>query len=504
MVNDETFTYLESWLVSELKPEYDKSDLAKWAAYDGKINRGTISQLWRLFDEHICKGADKRIRTADGELYVYNGRWFEKVPEKTFLKELVRRVLAKMGVSTTYCFYGAKEIANELIARIYNTDGCQYIPDRRYIVFTNGVFDVQDGKLKKFSLSYCSDIILNFDYVLFENGETPEQTSARRLWEYKLNEIIPNKDFRNAFQQFCGSLLVKREQLKIEYICYLYGSGSNGKSVLASAIANVFGEQYYSTFTPQQLFKEGNSSLFCMKELQGKLLNICDDLTAKDFSGGEFKRFISGEKFKASGKYERNYVMVQPPMMLVCTNVIPESSDDSYGHYRRQLPIFTTKKQFVGIDRDPNLTEKLCQTPVKQYIFWWIYKGYRALRNKKGNIELGDAVENAMTQLMAESNPMRRWASERGLTKVEVDGGWEDKRWRPLTEWYADFCKWSKDNGYPNNRISRDLSKMFESMGFDKKRRSKVVVGTWWCIGTLGYDTDKDGNYIDPNDCNYE
>lgn len=505
MIDNSTFTYLVDWLVSAIKPEYDKSEdekfgVKKMASYDGKLNKGTVSKLWVLFDKHICGGTEKRMRTKDGELYVFNGKWFEEVSETTFLKELVRRVLTELGVSPTYRFYGARDISSELKVRIANTEECRYKPDRRYIVFTNGVFDTIDGNLKKFSISYCTDLVLDFDYATFENGETEEQSNARRLWEQKMKEIIPNKDFQKAFQQFCGSLLVKREEMKIEYICYLYGNGSNGKSVLASAIANVFGERYYSTFTPQQLFKEGSgASMFNMKELQGKILNLCDDLTASDFSGGAFKRFISGEMQTGRGVHSKDFVKVRPPMMLCCTNHLPtQVTDDSYGHHRRQLPIFTTRTQFEGDKRDPNLTDKLSKTPVRQYIFWWIYKGYRMLRNKKGNIELGGSVEKAMAQLLAESNPMRSWAQESGLTKVVVEGGWSDKRWKPLKDWFAAFCQWCKENGYPNNKISRDLSMMFESMGFEKKRRSKIVIGTWWCIGVLGYDTDKNGNYTDP------
>ena len=489
MVDSATFAYLQGWLVDAIRPEYVKGSLSKWASYDGKVNKGTVSKLWNLFDRAVCGGSDKRLRTAEGKLYVYNGRWYEKVDEDTFLKELVRRVLTELGVSDTYRFYGASRIACELTARIENTEGCRYVPDRRYVCFENGVFDIKEGRLKAHHMRYCTDVVLDFPY---------DPRAACLLWDIKLKEIIPGKDFRRAFQQFCGSLLVKRDEMKIEYICYLYGSGSNGKSVLASAVAGVFGERYYSTFTPQQLFKEGNGSMFNMKELQGKLLNVCDDLTAKDFSGGEFKRFISGEKFKASGKYERGYVMVQPPMMLVCTNFMPESADDSYGHHRRQLPIFTTRQQFCGDRRDPELTAKLGAVEARQRIFNWIYEGYRSLRAKNGNIELGDAVKAAVAQVVAESNPMRSWAMERGLTKAVVDGGWNDRRWKPLSAWYADFSRWCKENGYPNNRISRDLSAMFDSMGFVKKRRSQVAAGTWFCIGVKSHDTDEFGNYIDP------
>lgn len=489
MVSQQTFDYLQRWLVEAMRPDFERNtregredSLLRWSSYNGKINKGIISKIWELFDRYICCGDDKRIRVKDDDLYVYNGRWFERVAERSFMKELVRRVLTEIGVSSTYRFYGATKIAEECMARILNTEDCTFVPNRRYVCFTNGVFDTKDGKLKSHHIRYATDVILDFEY---------NERASCLVWDIKVKEIIPDIDFRRAFQQFCGSLLVQREEMKIEYICYLYGTGSNGKSVLASAVANVFGQRYFSTFSPQQLFRNGDS-MFNMKELQGKLLNVCDDLTATDYSGGEFKRFISGEALTGRSPYSKEFVKIQPPMMLCCTNVLPESADDSYGHHRRQLPIFTTRQQFIGSRRDPELTAKLSTIEARQRIFNWLYDGFRMLRNNNGNIELGDSIKDAMAQMVADSNPARRWAFERGFVYAKPNGR-SDARWKSLKHWFADYEKFCADNGYTSKGNSRVVSSLFQTLGFEKDR---WMSGTYFCVGVLRHDTDEKGEYI--------
>lgn len=486
MLTMDNFRYLAEWLHAKVRPDYDGSEIQKYVEGSHKPLKGVIAALWEMFDRHICDGREKPLRTVDGELYAYNGRWFEKVSEKSFLKELVRRVLEKLGANATYRLNAAPIIAKECLDRLTNTDDCKFVPDRRYIAFENGVFDVREGRLKEFGLRYCTDIVLDFEY---------NDRASCLLWDIKLKEIIPDKDFRDVFQQFCGSLLAKREEIKVEYLAYLFGSGSNGKSVLAASVGNMLGMRYVSTFTPQQLFREGNSSMFNMNELKGKILNICDDLTASDFSGGLLKRFISGEKFKARGAYAKDFTMIQPPLMLVCTNSFPDAVDDSWGHHRRQLVILTTNHQWDDTDRDPKLTAKLSTTEARQRIFMWAYEGYKKLMRAKGNIVMPDSVKQVQQRRMEDSNPMRRWASEMGFTKA-VPIGNDDPRWAKLTDLYEGYRAWSAGNGYRYEDDSRKVSAMLRSMGVEVRNLNGR--GTFACVGRLGVDTDGAGMMISP------
>lgn len=485
MLTTDSFTYLAGVLYAGVKDEYEGNSRVKELAEGSfKPLKGVISSLWAMFDREICEGREHIFKVDDETLYVYNGRWFEKVSEKTFLKELVRRVLIKLGVNAVYQLNAAPVIAKECLDRLINTEECRFVPDRRYICFTNGVFDTKDGKLKEFNTRYCTDIVLDFEYNPQAGG---------LLWDIKLKEIIPNKDFRNVFQQFCGSLLAKRDETKVEYLAYLFGSGSNGKSVLAAAVGNVFGERYISTFTPQQLFREGNSSMFNMKELQGKILNVCDDLTASDFSGGLLKRFVSGEKFKARGAYAKEFTTIQPPLMLVCTNSFPDAVDDSWGHHRRQLVILTTDHQWDDNDRDPQLSAKLATVESRQRIFLWLYEGYCKLMRNKGNIEMPEDVKAVQRRRMEESNPMRRWARDMCFVKA-IPTRNDDPRWRTLPDLYAHYRNYCIENGCHYEADSRKVSTMLRSMGIEVKNINGK--GMRYCVGRLCIDTDKDGRII--------
>lgn len=489
MVTEKTAGYLAEWLTAAIRPEYEAADIEKFTKAS-KPSYLTSSRLSDFVEKNVYGGKDKLFRTGDdGKLFVYNGEYFEGVDDDSFLEVLIERVFRDLGVGVLYCKIIPPKIAKQCMKHIRNTEACRYEPDRRYICFSNGVLDLKDRRLKNFDLRYCTDIVLDFPY---------DERASFMLWNVKIKEIIPNADFRKAFQMFCGSLLIKRDELKVEYLCYLVGSGSNGKSVVSQAVANVFGEKYYSTFTPKQLFKEGNSSSFNMHELQGKILNLVDDLDVEDFSGGTLKRFISGEKFKARGAYSREYVMVQPPLILCCTNDFPDTADDSYGHHRRQLPIHTTATQFVGAERDTSLTAKLSTVEARQGIFNWILEGYRKVIANGGDIKLGEPVKQAIEELRADSSPMRRWFRDGNYTPLpEKDKA--DPRWRPLKELFADYTAYCNENGYPKVTDSRAIGKMLRSADCIGKRGGR---GMMYLVGRKGIDTDATGGLIIDNNIN--
>lgn len=498
MISTDTIKYLVDWLVSEIKPKYEASKTKKYAEGGFKPLKGVMSDLWQMFNGPICEAKDKVFLIADNILYVYNGRHYEKITEKTFFKELIKRVLAELGVNSVYQINASAVIAKECFDWLRNDAECQFEPDRRYVCFKNGVFDLKDNKLKPFRINYCTDIVLDFDYrtqkdldieSAKEFGISWEKNYAR-LWGRKLNEIIPNKNLQKDFQQFCGSLLIKRDEIKTEYICYLYGAGCNGKSTLASAIANMLGEDYYTTFSPQEIFRQGANSTFVVNEMDGKLLNLCDDMdSSKDFSGGKMKGLSSGEKVTGRGMYSSEFKKVQPPLMLCCTNFFPDTMDDSWGHHRRQMIIECTNSVPGEIDHE--LGAKLRTDVARQQIFLWVYEGYRKVVSNKG-IELSEDCKNAILRRRDNSSPMRIWATERGLVKA-VPTGDKDPRWRKLTDLYAMYRGYCAENGFKAANDARKVSAMFVSMGAEKKRAGQGYV---LCVGIKGVDTDEGGGLI--------
>lgn len=450
----------------------------------------TENVLLTLVRSAVCYGKDKLIlATEDAQtLHAYNGRYFEAIDgsAEKFLKELIRRVFMGLNVGIVYQTAVATTIARECVETLTSSDEYLYVPDRRYIAFTNGVFDVQQGRLRPFDIRCRSYIALDIPYSPTDDlriayGKSfgaSRDVNPAKLWDWKIAEIIPNKDMREAFQMFCGSLLADREQVRIEYVCYLIGSGSNGKSVLASAIAGVFGEKYFSRFTPRQLFKDSDARVN-IAALQGKICNLVGDLEAKDIEGGgDFKRFASGEKFQGRKNY-KDPIQVTAPPLLVCTNAMPETSDDSWGYHRRQLPIYTTRHQFTEEDKDPYLAQKLTMPESRSWIFNWIYEGYRKIQRNKGNIALGEDVVKAMQELQADSSSPRRWYRDMRYEAVENPTP-KDPHWRLLREIYAEYRSYAEDCGYQEVKKQHHIGALLRSKNVAECRRSD---GMYFCLG---------------------
>lgn len=481
----EDFNYLSDWLYNSCKVDYESDVKVKELAERSyKPLKGVISALWAMFDRHICEEPNKVIRYGEGVLFAYNGKWFNRIDDATFMEELIRRVLGRLGVQPVYQLEGAKKIASPLMSRLRLTDECQYKHSRRWVCFTNGVLDLKTRMFKNFSINYPTNIVLDFDY-------NPKASSI--LWDSKLKQIIPNDGFRSDFQQFCGSLLADRELFKAENICYLYGAGGNGKSVLASAISHVFGTKFVSTFSLDQIFAKETASLFVVKEMSGKILNVCDDCSDKSVSGGQFKRFVSGDPIQGRGVGKGDWTKITPPMLLNCINFFPDVDDDSEGNHRRQLIIETTLKQWDGEERDTQLTAKLSMVESRQAIFNWIYEGFKKYVANNGTIKLSQDGIIARLRRKEDSSPMRRWASERCFVKaIPVDNS--DPRWLKLVDLYADYRAFCIESGYRYEADARKIAAMFVSMGCAKKNLSGR--GTRVCVGRLNIDTSVDGGVL--------
>jgi P4 family phage/plasmid primase-like protien len=473
MIGSETIDYLIGYLYDNIMPSlpnYNNTDIQPFGEGDSRPQKNSEAKLCDLFERYIYRTHSKIFQlSVSGVLHVFNGKYYEKVTKKTFLQEIIKKAMEKMDIGLVYQKLSNKFIANECLSGMENDPEAVFKPNRRYIVFDNGVLDLKEHKLKDFSIKYQTDIVLDFDY---------DPDYSMQLWNEKVVEIIPSEEMRLAFQMFCGALLVNRDEIKIEYMCFLLGPGSNGKSIIAKAISNVFGSELFTKFSPKQLFKNSDA-MYNLAELDGKLANFTDDLKNEDFSGGDFKSFVSGEEFQARHPYGTCVFKVKAPMMLCCANEMPPTTDDSWGHHRRILPIYSTRHQFGDKDKDPMLSYKLSTVEARKAIFNWILQGYNELLTNDGNIKLGQEVIDAQRELRDDSNSARRWLRDFYYIKVEPTGK-EDQRWKSLAQWREEYEKYCNENGYKTVG-SKSLGKLFREKEFAEEHRNN---GAWFCIGT--------------------
>ena len=499
MVKTETYKYLSDYLSGVMEREYNAShkDWRSCKTLRGLGQRTKGYQTWvetvltDLFERYLCLDKDKRVLVGEdgGTLYAYNGRYFERVDVKAekFIGELVKRTMRALDIGSMYVQKCPADIAKSVVGTLTSSDEYLYIPDRRYVAFRNVIFDLPEGKVRQFSLKYRPYIVLDVDYNDYKAhyrdcaDRFGISGNPCKLWETKIREIIPNNDARDAFQQFCGSLLIDRDSVRIEYICYLVGTGSNGKSVVASTIAGMFGEKYFSRFSLRQLFKDSDARVN-IAALDGKICNLIGDLEKTEVAGGDFKRAVSGEKFQGRRNY-KDPITVSFPPLLCCTNFLPESSDDSWGHHRRQLPIHTTSHQWTEEDKDPMLTHKLTTPEARLAVWHWVYEGYRKIMRNQGNIRLGEDVVRAQQILQDHSNSVRLWFSDSGYKVVDkpLRG---DTRWRTLKDLYAEYKAYAESHGYDASPDSRDISGVIRSKGASRQNGNerRTADGIGFCI----------------------
>lgn len=432
-----------------------KETISRYAEGGSKPSKAIAARFIGAFREYLLGGKEKRVlMDADDRLRVWNGRWHERVGKpKLFLKELARRTLARLGAGPVHQEFTSGLIAYGLLDSLMATDAFLFKPDRRYIAMRNGVLDLKgSGKggyaLKEHSPARMTDIILDFDYyspkeatIVKDRGEAYAENYG--LWEKKLAEIIPAREMRECFQDFCGSMLTERGEYRTEYVCILIGPGSNGKSVAVNAVAGVFGEDYTGRYSLQQLFKGDRRDRF-VADLQGKLLNVADDISAKGFDSADFKKTIGGDGIEAMRAYATDPVKVRIPPILGCCNSMPEVKDDTWGYHRRILQIGTARTfgEQTEIKRDPRLPAKLLEDASRLAILHWMLEGRRRYARNNGEIRMPEEVKAAVAAQMEESSPYRVWLRDCGYAPASRTTE-ENGRWIPvqtLYEEYAAFC----------------------------------------------------------------
>ena len=298
------------------------------------------------------------VRMYRMEVFGFNGKYYEEFPSAIFDNMLIE-VMIHHQFGQDIIVGNYRTIINYCKARLISAD---ISPEKNYIPFDNLLLNAGTGETQKFSADYNVMYCLNYDYD--KNARCP-------LWEKFLGEVLPKPGLIDILQEYLGLLFVDRSTLKLEDMLLLFGSGSNGKSVVYETISGILGEKNVS-FYPMEDLTRGSTKAYNLAAIDGKILNYCSELDPKDFSGNTMKNLISGEAIPAREIYKKPVLLKSIPLFICNANELPETADKSYGFFRRLLivPFDVTIKV---ADQDKELSVKL----KKEYagILNWILRG---------------------------------------------------------------------------------------------------------------------------------
>lgn len=468
------YTHIIDYLCETAGPAIEDAGLS-----DQRVNKRTEAGLCKAFKRYICgvdddEGCDYFKVDEDDMLYVFNGQYYELMLEASLL-EIIIEVMERMNVGIVYQTGSAKIVKDYCLNRLKGDERCRFEPNRQYVCFRNGVFDLDTMKLNPFNVKYKTDIVLDFDYL--EGVRSP-------LWDKVLCQTVPDESMRETFHQYCGCFLASRKKYKIEYICFVVGEGQNGKSIICKAVVNMLGQGVASSYSPEQLFKSKQME-YHLASVNGKIVNYCDDVSNKDFSGGDFKAFVSGGEFTGRHPYSQRPTRVtKVPLMLCCANKIPPTTDDTEGYFRRFL-IILAPNHVDDRDKDPMLEMKLQAPEVKSAIFNWVLDGYKAFIGNEGKVDVATSVREMVEEMKNEANSLRRWVDTMGYYPEKPASDYGDG-WKSLKEIIQEYLRYCNDYGEtPKNR--KALTDMLKKEGYTARKRRD---GMWFYLPSKNPDEE--------------
>ena len=281
------------------------------------------------------------------------------------------------------------------------------ITNPKYIVFNNGVYDLETKELLDYSPKYIIKNKIPHNY-------NPD--AYHELLDKTLSKICCNdKKLRYVIEEMIGYTLLRRNELGKSFI--LTGDGSNGKSTLLDLINELLGEENISSVSLKEL-----SDRFKTFQLDGKLANIGDDISNEYIQDNStFKKLVTGEKVNVERKGRDPYDFKNYSKLIFSANELPRINDLSGGLKRRLVFIpFNAKFSKRDEDYDPFIKDKITTPAALEYLLKIAIDGlYRIINNN--SITSSEVCDKVWEEYEAINNPVVSFIEEHKIENESVN-----------------------------------------------------------------------------------
>ena len=361
---------------------FDKKTLKTLKAELKNINQDDDGAM-EIIAKYLCEIITLVRCEQDGELYIYNlNNYYEKA-EDWMLKSLFKLLLNELGFIWTTKFeregLGALKRDSITVINEFNSSNT--------LNFKNGLFSFDDGELHPHNPNntLCT-YILDYEY----------DKNANCLFFLKFIEetTCGDKQLQAVLQEVIGYSL--SNETKAEKAIMFFGTGCNGKSVLASIMTKLVAEEQTCAISLDALNEK-----FSMAGFIGKRLNIAAE-NEKFPNSEKLKTLVSCDKVNVCIKYQSDWVGRLQTKHIFLMNELPVTPDVTYGFFRKIMIVpFNNIVKVEDIDRD--LVQKLSLE--LSGIFNWAYEGYLRLVSNDFNFSKCDVIEQIMLEYKNRENP---------------------------------------------------------------------------------------------------
>ena len=282
-------------------------------------------------------------------------------------------------------------------------------------------------------------------------------------WETFLLDVFQNDhDLIDYLQQWVGYCLTG--SIAEQQILFAYGLGANGKSVLFSVLAEMFGT--YAITAPVDTFmlngNEGPKSYLLARLAGARFVLANETADGQRLAENTIKELTGGETIAAAHKYGHVFQFRPSFKIAIVGNHKPVIRGTDTGIWRR-LHMLPFNRTFAPHEQDPNLVKKLKSE--LSGILNWAIKGAQAWQINR-RLKVPDTMRKEADVYRSESDIIGQWLSE----NCNVQVGEKES----AAALYFDYGNWCRRNGH---QVSSQtiFGRRLSERGFTKKSGAKVV-----------------------------
>lgn len=248
---------------------------------------------------------------------------------------------------------------------------------------------------------------------------------------------------------------------------FLYGTGSNGKSVLLNVLREIAG-CYSAVFDIKGLMQTKQEPHPEMKaQLAGKRVAVSNELPQNArWDDAKVKELTGSDAISARFMMKDSFSFTPSHTHIVSANFRPRLSGDDDAMARRMV-LVPFEAKFEGPAKDPLLPEKLRAEYAG--ILQWVIDG--AGKWHADGLGIPEKTAAASAEYMEDMNDLQNWLDECCTVAPNVQ--------TPSSLLYKDFREWkeSRGEGCPATNVFKERLQRVEGITFKKAKTGNIWIG---------------------------
>jgi P4 family phage/plasmid primase-like protien len=270
------------------------------------------------------------------------------------------------------------------------------------------------------------------------------------IWLSFLGTCFPNDpDMILYLQKAIGYTLTGKVSEEVLHFCY--GSGRNGKSVMANVLYRIFGD-YGMVMRTESLMRsrhnEGGQSNDIARLSGARLVLANETRVEQALDDARLKELVSTETITARFLHREFFDFTPTHKIWVRGNHKPRIADTSDGAWRR-IRLVAFDVQVAPSNADPNLEQKLLAE--RDGILGWAVAG--CLRWQREGLSAALKIRNASAEYRTENDILGLWIAD----ECTLGGQHQEDQKRLYQSWKL----WCDQNGHlagSKNTFTRRLT----------------------------------------------